>query len=90
MNPLDAAVHKVRIRMKQHQRGIFCRAEMWATIRATITTENAHAVLNSLTAEERAYLRAVYEEWAPSLWSGSSLEDEPLSAAIEAWCTRAA
>jgi hypothetical protein len=87
MAPTDDAVKDIRKRIKQHQRGIFCRAVMWDGIASAVTVGTARGVLDSLPPEDQLYLRDAYAEWPPSLWAQAEAV-HPVCAAIEAWCRR--
>jgi hypothetical protein len=83
---MDEVLRTVRLRIREHQRGIFCRAVMWEAIRCAVTEENVCRALDSLAPEERKYLRAVYEEFPPSLWSDCPSDELSRCAVIEQWC----
>jgi hypothetical protein len=86
MSAIEVAVGAVRRGIKCHQRGIVCRAVMWEAVRRAITEENVQFVLDALAPEEQRYLRDVYDEFPPSLWSCCSQDEHARCAAIEQWC----
>jgi hypothetical protein len=86
VSEIETAAHNVRRGIKIHQRRIVCRALMWEAIRRAVTEENVRRVLDALGPEERKYLRDIYDEFPPSLWSCCPPDEHSRCAAIEQWC----
>ena len=81
LEPPDAVRHAVRL----YHRGIICPAEMWFQVAGVLTPASAAGILDSLPAETRQQLRAVFAD-RPSLPGDSEIA--PIVAAIVAWLER--
>ena len=71
--------------IKQHRNKIVCRAVMWDAILDGFAGHEPRVILDALSADDRRYLRAVYDEFTPSLHCRRP-EDDPILVQLESWC----